>query len=260
VEGIFVMGDRYLGGRVYRGRVGFEIRSIEAVSGAAGDDRVLDASACGPHARIMDRLSRLVLVRHGETVGQSSIRYYGATDVPLSELGRAQARASAERIAGETIEAVWASTLSRSWEAARIIAPGRPVQLEGDFREIHFGRWEGLTAEEIEAMDPDLHAQWRSEGWDFDFPEGEPRSHFRMRIERGLGRLRATGASSVLVVAHKGVVRTLLELVAGQTLAPHLPDLGGVVHAYRSASGEWSTGRVASDPRLGEVPIGIAMG
>jgi len=207
----------------------------------------------------MDRLSRLVLVRHGETVGQSSIRYYGATDVPLSELGRAQARVSAERIPGETIEAVWASTLSRSWEAARIIAPGRPVQLEGNFREIHFGRWEGHTREEIESMDPDLHAQWQREGWDFDFPDGEPRAHFRMRIARGLERMRATGVGAALVVAHKGVVRTLLELVAGQTLAPHLPDLGGVVHAYRDVTGAWSTGRVASDPRLGEVPIGIAM-
>jgi broad specificity phosphatase PhoE len=72
---------------------------------------------------MQDRLSRLILVRHGETAGQSSIRYYGVTDVPLSELGRDQARQARLRIPGETFETVWASSLCRAWESAQIIAP-----------------------------------------------------------------------------------------------------------------------------------------
>jgi broad specificity phosphatase PhoE len=207
----------------------------------------------------MAELERLILVRHGETTGQSSIRYYGATDVPLSFVGRDQARAAAARIPGETFEAVWASSLSRSWQAARIIAPRHPIRLEHDFREIDFGRWEGLTREEIEAADPALFADWQRDHGGFEFPEGESRARFRARVEQGLDRLRGSGVRSVLVVAHKGVVRTLLELVSGQTLPPERPALGDVVHVSRNARGDWETGRRASDPRQGEEPIGLPL-
>lgn len=207
----------------------------------------------------MDRLSRLILVRHGETTGQSSIRYYGATDVPLSRLGREQARAARDRIPGETHESVWASSLARAWQAAQIIAPGRRVRLESAFREIDFGRWEGLTREEIERVDPALHADWQNKVPGFEFPEGETRAAFRRRVDDGLSRLRESGVGSALVVAHKGVVRTLLELVSGQTLAPESPELGGVIHVYRDPGGVWHTGRRASDPAYAEAPVGIPM-
>lgn len=207
----------------------------------------------------MDRLSRLILVRHGETAGQSSIRYYGATDVPLSALGREQARAARRRIPGTTFEAVWASSLSRAWESAQIIAGRAPIRIESDFREIDFGRWEGLTLEEIQIADPEQHAIWQSRRSGFEFPEGETRSDFRNRIERGLARLRSTGVRSALVVAHKGVFRTLLELVSGQTLAADSPELGGVLQVYRDLNGTWKTGRPGSDPSCDAPPVGIPM-
>jgi len=206
-----------------------------------------------------DRLTRLIFVRHGETAGQSSIRYYGATDVPLSDLGRAQAREARNRIPGETFDAVWASSLSRAWESAQIIAPRHCVRIESSFREIHFGRWEGLTREEIEIADPALFADWQARKPGFEFPEGEPRGDFRHRIERGLCHLRASETPSVLVVAHKGVVRTLLELVTGQTLEAEMPPLGGVIHASRNSTGSWSIGRSGSDASCGEESVGVPM-
>ena len=208
---------------------------------------------------MQDRLTRLVLVRHGETSGQSSIRYYGATDVPLSDRGREQARLARDRIPGEIFETVWASTLCRAWESAQIIAPRHSVRIESNFREIHFGRWEGLTREEIEIAEPDLYADWQAGKPGFEFPEGETRVGFRRRIERGLAHLRDSETRSALVVAHKGVVRTLLELVAGQTLEAEMPPLGGVIHTSRSASGTWSTGRMGSDASCSEDAVGIPM-
>lgn len=186
-----------------------------------------------------ERLERLTLVRHGETEGQSSIRYYGATDVPLSELGREQVRRARERLAGEGYEVVYASSLSRASESARILAPDHAIRVEADFREVDFGRWEGLTREEIAARDPELFAVWQRDLPRFDYPGGERRADFRARIERGLGRLRASGASSALVVAHKGVVRTLLELISGEILASAEPELGGVIHVGRDGPGRW---------------------
>jgi broad specificity phosphatase PhoE len=190
-----------------------------------------------------ERLERLILVRHGETEGQSSIRYYGATDVPLSDLGREQVRRARERIAGEAFEVVYASSLSRAAESARILVPDWPIELEPDFREVDFGRWEGLTREEIAAADPELFAIWQRDLARFDYPGGERRADFRARIARGLDRLRASGADSALVVAHKGVVRILHELTSGETLAPPEPDLGGVVQVWRDRLGRWRSGR-----------------
>lgn len=205
----------------------------------------------------MDRLSRLILVRHGETAGQSSIRYYGATDVPLSAEGREQAKAARLLIPGTTFEAVWASSLSRSWESAQIIASPFPIRIESDFREIDFGRWEGLTREEIEVVDPEQYAIWQRRDHCFEFPEGETRGDFRSRIERGLTRLRSTGVRSALVVAHKGVVRTLLELATGHTLSADSPELGGVIQAYRDLDGDWKTGRPGSDALCSVPPAGL---
>jgi len=226
------------------------LRAVDG-SNAPGDDLDMLGST--------DRLKRLILVRHGETVGQSSVRYYGVTDVPLSDLGREQVLTARGHVGGETYQAVWASTLSRSWQSARIVAPDHPIELESDFREIDFGRWEGLTAREIEATDPTLYADWQARKPGFEFPEGEPRPNFRERIARGLDRLRATGIESALIVVHKGVVRTLLELATGFTLDAEQPVLGGVIHASRNPKGEWYTGRLGSDASCSEAPLGIPM-
>ncbi len=205
------------------------------------------------------RLKRLVLVRHGETVGQSSVRYYGVTDVPLSDLGREQVREAKRHIVGETFGAVWASTLCRSWESAQIVAPDHGVHLDSDLREIDFGDWEGLTAEEIAVVDPSGFAEWKSKGLEFTFPGGETRADFRTRVGYAFERICASGAESVLVAVHKGVVRTLLELATGQTLPPEMPELGGVVHASKDARGVWYTGRHGSDDSCSEVALGIPM-
>lgn len=189
-----------------------------------------------------ERFERMILVRHGETEGQSSIRYYGATDIPLSELGRDQVRRARERIVDLPFEAVFASSLSRAAESARILAPAHPITIEADFREVDFGRWEGLTREEIAALDPELFAIWQKDLARFDYPGGERRADFRARIARGLERVRAVDASSVLVVAHKGVVRTLHELLSGETLAASEPELGGIVSLWRDRTGRWRSG------------------
>lgn len=213
-----------------------------------------------------DRLRRLILVRHGETEGESSIRYHGVTDVPLSALGRAQVLAARAHVGGRyldrLVQGVWASTLCRSWVSAQIVAPGRAIQLESDFREIDFGHWEGLTREEIAALDPEGYREWQTHGREqergasFQFPGGESRRDFRARVVRGLDRMRATGVESALIVVHKGVVRTILEEVAGMTLDAEEPVLGGVVHASRGPGGEWYTGRRGSDATCSEPACG----
>ena len=191
----------------------------------------------------MSQLRRLVLIRHGETVGDSSVRFHGSNDVELSSEGRALMREVARGLRGEVFDLVIASPLRRSWEAASIIAGGGPVRLEPDFREIDFGRWEGMTKQEIEASEPLLYEEWQEKAMGFDFPGGEPRAAFRARVLRGLERLERSGATSALVVVHKGTIRTIAERLLGVPLAEGEPPLGGVVALLRDSDGCWTQGR-----------------
>jgi len=196
----------------------------------------------------MSKLRRIVLVRHGETVGNSHIRFHGSSDLALSEAGRAQMRAAAFALRTEVFDLVVASPLQRSWEGAWIVSGGAPVRLESDLREVHFGRWEGLTREEIEAADPVLYADWQSGAKGFEYPSGERRSDFRSRVTRALERLQGSEASSALLVIHKGVIRIIAETLLGEPLAAGVPELGGIVGLGRAADGSWFQGRHGSNP------------
>ncbi len=182
--------------------------------------------------------SEIWLVRHGETVAQSSIRFYGATDVALSDLGRAQARAVATLLRERVFTRVVASPMCRAREAAHIIVrdPHIPLDFLDDLREIDFGTWEGWTFEDIQTRDPDGFHAWQKHDEAFCFPCGESRAAFRARVERALAHILETGSGAVLVVVHKGVIksmlRALLHLDAETTRA--MPcDLGSVHHLRR---------------------------
>jgi broad specificity phosphatase PhoE len=196
----------------------------------------------------MARLNHLLLVRHGETVGNSSVRFHGRGDVALSEHGRAQMREVRDTLAGEWFDLVVASPLRRSWEGARIVSGGAPVRVDDDLREIDFGRWEGMTAEEIEASDPILYRDWQEGAPGFVFPGGEPRKDLEERVHRALDRLLASGARSALMVLHKGPIRAIGARLLGEPLPQGEPGLGGTVELGRTAADRWRLGRRSSEP------------
>jgi broad specificity phosphatase PhoE len=193
-------------------------------------------------------LRRIVMLRHGETVGNSSVRFHGAADVPLSDQGRSQVRAAAQGLRQEVFDLVVASPLRRAWEAAVLVAGGAPVRIEDGLREIDFGRWEGLTAEEIELRDPVLYREWRERAPGFEFPGGEIRAEFRARVLTAFERVAASGAKSALLVGHKGVIRTIGEQLLGEPLPDDEPQLAGAVGLTLDASGAWFLGRRSSEP------------
>ena len=186
---------------------------------------------------VSPRLQVVVLVRHGETAGESSIRFHGANDVPLNDMGRDHARAAAAAIGDVGFDLHVASSLSRAEESARIIRPAAELVLDDDLREIDFGRWEGLTREEIAARDPELEAEWQRLGFDFDFPEGERRRDFTARVDRGLARAFAHDVERLLLVAHKGVVRRGVEWLMRETPPHPSPELGEVFYLERDGAG-----------------------
>jgi broad specificity phosphatase PhoE len=193
-------------------------------------------------------LRRLVLVRHGETVGNSKERLIGSGDPDLSDAGRDQMLRARAALAGQVVDAVVTSPAKRAFQAAAVLTGGAAARLEPDFREIHFGRWEGRSLAEIEAADPALFAQWRESGADFEFPGGELRAAFRARVARGLERLQASGATGALVIAHKGPIREIVRVLTGTAPDRDHPALGESITLTRAADGSWQVGTRSSNP------------
>lgn len=188
---------------------------------------------------------RLIFVRHGETTGNSSIRFFGKTDVPLSDEGQEQMRSAGQALKTEHFELICTSTLCRTIEGGRIISGNRniPVFPMIEFREIDFGRWEGLTLEEIEEKDPLLFAEWRKDFWRFNYPEGDRRDDFIEKVKKGIDKvLNKVNNGTVLLVLHKGIIRTAIYYLLGNLDKHHenfQADLGSI-HELERIKGTWN--------------------
>lgn len=168
-------------------------------------------------------MTRLLLVRHGETDWNADGRLQGQTDRPLSDFGRQQARRLADELAAEDFEAIYSSDLARARETAEIVGArvGLPVMLDPDLREKDWGTWEGLTAVERDRV---------------EFA-GESTEAHQERILRALQRIseRHPGDGSVLVVTHGGSMRRVQTATMGMAL-PVVENCGRWLCAYENGA------------------------
>ena len=156
---------------------------------------------------------RAFVLRHGETQWSRERRFAGSRDVPLSEAGRRQCEAAAAALAGVPVSAVYASPLERARTSAEVLAkPHRlEVRIEGAFREMDFGDWEGLTRDQAAARDPDDYARWRTAPHRFSRPGGESLAAVAARLVGGLEALRAEhDGETVILVTHAIVTRLIV--------------------------------------------------
>jgi phosphoserine phosphatase len=163
-------------------------------------------------------VTRLILVRHGETDWNRDGRWQGHADAPLNERGREQAHTLADELGGEEVAAVYSSDLARARETAEIIAVrlGQPVAVDRRLREVDVGGWSGLTTDEIEARFPHEVARWRAEDRHHTFDGGESYTIMGERVVAALEEIAANHPDDqVLVVLHGGPIRAVLAHSAG---------------------------------------------
>lgn len=162
--------------------------------------------------------TRLYLARHGATPLTAEDRFSGADGVDLSDEGRWQAARLGERLRDERITAVYASSMSRAMETARLA--GAPAGLEphpcDGLREISHGHWEGLTRREVEARYADEYAAWEEDPFTFAPSGGESGVAV---LARALPVIRDVvtrhPGERVLVVSHKATLRLMLCALLG---------------------------------------------
>ncbi len=158
---------------------------------------------------------RLLLVRHGESLGNVNRTLQGRDD-PLTERGWRQARRIAAHLATrDDIGTLYASPLARAFETSQIIggAVGRDPQPREDLAEIDVGDAVGLTFEDWSACFPDEAARFHAEGVDYAFPGGESARDIAARVAREMERIVAAHREderAVVVVSHGGALAWML--------------------------------------------------
>ncbi|MDQ7004470.1 MAG: histidine phosphatase family protein [Ghiorsea sp.] len=156
------------------------------------------------------------VLRHGETATDAS-KLYGATDVPLSHLGKEQLLQAAHIINQEPISQVVSSPLQRCAWLAKQLKENLPVCYECGFTEMDFGDWEGKNTQDVLQQAP----HFRLDVSQLEAPHGETFQYFHQRVEQAWQayiQQHINVGGHHLLITHGGVIRVLLGL------ALHIPQ------------------------------------
>ena len=176
---------------------------------------------------------RFTLLRHGESVGNAQARWQGQSDYELTERGRAQARALAERWKSEDrkFDLAIASPLVRARETAEIIAAALDVKVELDpiWMERDIGEMEGLTIDEVrQRPQPSYVTPYNSIGGD-----GEGDWELFLRAGKALHDLLRRAPGNYLIVSHGGMLNQFMHAIVG---VAHHADPSGVRFHFENTS------------------------
>ncbi|MDQ3042179.1 MAG: histidine phosphatase family protein [Acidobacteriota bacterium] len=153
--------------------------------------------------------TKLIIIRHGETVWNVEGKKQGQFDSPLTLLGIEQAKALARRLTEEPFTALYASDLGRAYKTAEYIAARANHEIfpEPGLRERNFGIFQGLTDEQIKNKYPAEYHSHLADTVNYRIPEGESLRQFYERGTACLENLTARHAGEIIaVVTHGGII------------------------------------------------------
>lgn len=190
-------------------------------------------------------LTRLCLVRHGETEWNAERRIQGQIDIELNATGLRQAEAAGRWLARAGLTALYSSDLRRAWQTAQAIgaATGLVPVARPALRERRYGIFEGLTYAELQARHPEGYAAFEARDVDYDFESGESLKTMYARVTGCLGEIAAAHPGGVVaLVLHGGVLDIVNRFVRGTALeTPRdflIPNAG--LNWISCRAGQWS--------------------
>ncbi len=166
-------------------------------------------------------VTKILIIRHGETEWNAERRIQGHRDVPLNERGIRQAERAAAALAGEALAAVYSSDLLRATQTADALAAPRGLVVHPDagLREAAFGAWEGLDEKQIRARYPEEYRLWRGNSLLHRPPGGEGIPEVQARAGAVYDRILSQHAGqSVAIVSHGGPIKALVLYAIGAPL------------------------------------------
>jgi broad specificity phosphatase PhoE len=201
------------------------------------------------------RPTLIYLLRHGEVALADPRRFLGHLDVPLSARGEAQCAVQAGRLRGAGLSAIFTSDLVRAFRSGQII--GAPHGLVPEalpaLREMDMGRWDGLSAAELEEREPGVLETFAARVGEYPFPGGEDVPQLVARVWPAFEAIAAAHAGhAVAVVAHAGANRAILcralELPLARLLA--FGQDYAALSVLERADGRWRLLRLNETPAL----------
>lgn len=213
---------------------------VPGESPVSSDDDTTSTGSHGSWTGATCQPTTLILVRHGQTTYSAEHRYCGHSDIALTETGMRQAAASATAVAERgDIDLVVSSPLQRCQTTAKMIAEKTGAQLETHdaLIEANFGNWEGLTFQQAQDDNAELHDAWVTDA-SLAPPAGESLAQVHRRVREFRKQLVAKHpGKTIAVVSHVNPIKSLTRqaLNAGPATFSHLfLDLAsiGVVKFY----------------------------
>ncbi len=191
-----------------------------------------------------ERLTQLVVVRHGETDWNAAGKIQGVHDTALSPKGVAQIRALGAAIAERDFDGFYCSDLKRARETAAILNEQlqAEIQIDHRLRERDFGHFQGLSFEEIQERFPDQYQAYCGRDPYFAMTNGQ--SHFQQMTQVNAFLADMTKRyprGRVLAVAHSGSIQCMVHAVLGIPLQEVLPLSceNATMHAFEFEAGRW---------------------
>lgn len=160
-------------------------------------------------------MTKLYLIRHGESEANHKRLFAGHSNFDLTDLGRRQARCAADWFDGVPVDRIVASDLLRAFNTAAPLSEKRQIATEpcADFREIFAGEWEGVSFSEIEKKHPTDYAVWRTDIGNAHCTGGETVRHLGQRVLAAITKLaEESDGQSVVIATHATPIRVLLSL------------------------------------------------
>lgn len=166
-------------------------------------------------------MTRIFVVRHGETDGNQKKIYRGHWDLPLNKTGKAQVKKAGEALQSVRLDVIYTSPLLRAAQTAEAVAAKQDVEPEEDesLIDIDYGDWTKLPDAEVAEKFPDQYRQWKQSPETVLFPGGEGLPSVRARVEPALKMFVEQHPDQTIALAsHRVPIKLLLCAALG------LPD------------------------------------
>jgi broad specificity phosphatase PhoE len=163
-------------------------------------------------------MTRIILVRHGQTPWNKDKIFRGSRDIPLNDTGREEARLAGEWLKGETIHAAYCSPLSRARDTGEAIAGHHGLKVSDlpGLTDLCYGDWEGLPLTEVKVKYADLYRQWETAPRTVRFPNGETLDEVKHRALAAVAEVVGRHPEqTVLLAAHRAVNKVLIAAFIG---------------------------------------------
>lgn len=202
-----------------------------------------------------------VLVRHGETAWNAEGRIQGHLDIPLNEIGLAQADAVGRRLGIQNFNAIYSSDLVRAYRTASPVVtnPEIDIILDRRLRERHLGVLQGLTGDEAATRQPDAWRAFKSRDADLTLAGGETLGEFSRRVVEFVEDIfDKHDGGQILIVTHGGVLDAAYRLATGMPLSAirDFPIYNASVNVISHANGRW---KIESWGDVSHLPQELAM-